>query len=401
MPNPIMLATTTPTAPPKSDVRHRDRPVSEQAPSFEEMLKHEDAADADTPDLAEVAPLDDVESDEARGVTVPTADALPDSPRDPAVATAYRSPATQLAGPDGKMPQLAASVPVDQPVNPKATGERVRPNPLPDALQQDAPQKTGPYLPDRHRAPEAAVPFGKVPLPAKIQREVKSTPPDDAPHPVNREPELRSEARLMPQSVVPSAQKPAPIGSATPVQMQLVMSAVSQETEKPVFQPDIDNPFTVREDTSPQPRQETGSAVMTSPSAARAEVTRAIAGQMAAAIHSRPGASAFEVTLSPEELGRVSIALNGRDDGFHVTISAERPETLDLMRRHISVLASEFQKLGLGDLSIDLGTSAGSQQDTAPKPDFESFDAPGAVDDTPKPVAEARMALGKRIDIRL
>ena len=66
--------------------------------------------------------------------------------------------------------------------------------------------------------------------------------------------------------------------------------------------------------------------------AARAEVARAIAGQMAAAVQARPGSGAVEIALNPEELGRVSIVLNGRDDGFYVTIAAERPETLDLMR---------------------------------------------------------------------
>ncbi|WP_171101416.1 flagellar hook-length control protein FliK [Ruegeria sp. HKCCD7255] len=90
---------------------------------------------------------------------------------------------------------------------------------------------------------------------------------------------------------------------------------------------------------------------------ARADTARAIAGQMAAAISAKPGSGAIEIALNPEELGRVSIILNGREDGFQLTIAAERPEALDLMRRHLAVLSSEFQKLGYSDLSFDLGMS--------------------------------------------
>ncbi|CUH50429.1 flagellar hook-length control protein FliK [Ruegeria atlantica] len=61
---------------------------------------------------------------------------------------------------------------------------------------------------------------------------------------------------------------------------------------------------------------------------ARPETARAVAGQMAAVINTQPKSGSIEIALNPEELGRVSIMLNGRDDGLHLTISAERPETL-------------------------------------------------------------------------
>ncbi len=120
------------------------------------------------------------------------------------------------------------------------------------------------------------------------------------------------------------------------------------------------------------------------PQPARAEIARAIAGQMAAVI--TPKSGAVEIALNPEELGRVSITFSGRDDGAYLTILADRPETLDLMRRHISVLSQEFQKLGYGDLSFDLGTSDGAHQnsrdgtfstgDIAPDPHEDAGPAP-------------------------
>ncbi|WP_424831689.1 flagellar hook-length control protein FliK [Ruegeria sp.] len=105
----------------------------------------------------------------------------------------------------------------------------------------------------------------------------------------------------------------------------------------------------------------------------RAEIARAVAGQIAAAITAKPGSGGVEIALNPEELGRVSITLNGREDGLHLTIAAERPETLELMRRHISVLSVEFQKLGYGDLSFDLGTSADTPQGSETDPSEPAF----------------------------
>lgn len=134
---------------------------------------------------------------------------------------------------------------------------------------------------------------------------------------------------------------------------------------------------------------------------ARAEVARAMAGQMAAAIQARPGSGAIEIALNPEELGRVSIVLNGREDGFHLTIAAERPETLDLMRRHIAVLSEEFQKLGYGDLSFDLGNSSDSQQNPLDHQQANSFDLTPQDRGAQAAPFPKNTAPGRGIDMRL
>ena len=136
-------------------------------------------------------------------------------------------------------------------------------------------------------------------------------------------------------------------------------------------------------------------------STARAETARAVANQMATVVSARGQQGTIEVALNPEELGRVSIVFNGREDGLHVTISAERPETLDMMRRHISVLEAEFQNFGLGDLSFDLGTSADAQQDRSDSGDGTRF-----AETQDEPVTEAGPTIQKlgpdgRIDMRL
>lgn len=59
-----------------------------------------------------------------------------------------------------------------------------------------------------------------------------------------------------------------------------------------------------------------------------------------------------EVTLTPEELGRVRMTLVHQDAGIVMTINADRPETLDLLRRNIDSLAQDFRDLGFRDLSF-------------------------------------------------
>ncbi|MDP3341304.1 flagellar hook-length control protein FliK [Frigidibacter sp.] len=69
-----------------------------------------------------------------------------------------------------------------------------------------------------------------------------------------------------------------------------------------------------------------------------------------------------ELTLSPEELGRVRLTLSTSDAGLVLAVSAERPETLDLMRRNIDQLARDFREIGFSDLSFSF-----TQQDRRPQ----------------------------------
>lgn len=187
----------------------------------------------------------------------------------------------------------------------------------------------------------------------------------------------------------------------TLAQMQVMVSAKGQETEKVALMGETDGVLASRDGTlHPTTRDSTLAAPIATQSA-RADITRAIAGQMAAAIQVRSSSGAVEITLSPEELGRVSIVLNGREDGLHMNIAAERPETLDLMRRHISVLASEFQKLGYGDISFDLGTSADAHPESGhSKAGSFSETQLGDEDSRTEPVLP-RTGPGRAIDLRL
>jgi len=93
------------------------------------------------------------------------------------------------------------------------------------------------------------------------------------------------------------------------------------------------------------------------------------------------------------------------DTGISVLITAERPETLDLMRRHIDQLAEEFRNLGYEDIGFEFtGSDAhrGFENDPGnanpehlPEPENRrDISAPG-------PIEIARASLSRGLDLRL
>lgn len=81
---------------------------------------------------------------------------------------------------------------------------------------------------------------------------------------------------------------------------------------------------------------------------------------MAVALTARPGEQ-VELLLAPEELGRVRLVLHTGAGGVSVHVMADRPETLDLMRRNVAELAGELEAMGFADASFAFGGDA--QQD--------------------------------------
>ncbi len=81
------------------------------------------------------------------------------------------------------------------------------------------------------------------------------------------------------------------------------------------------------------------------------------------------GDRAMELRLQPEELGRVSLTMSQDSGGLSVSLAIERPETLELVRRHIDTLASELRRLGYGNVTFAFdggGSGPGGQRSPAP-----------------------------------
>jgi hypothetical protein len=118
-------------------------------------------------------------------------------------------------------------------------------------------------------------------------------------------------------------------------------------------------------------------SVLAQASLATAQV---VAQQLAAALSSGniDTDSPLELALDPPELGRVRMMMSEVAGVLTLTIHAERPETADLMRRHLDLLAQEFAQAGLDAPSVHI-----SQQgaDTAQGDDRGSATPTASADD--------------------
>lgn len=130
----------------------------------------------------------------------------------------------------------------------------------------------------------------------------------------------------------------------------------------------------------------------------RTEAPRFAAPQVAETLLRHPGRS-VEVTLNPEELGRVRMALNSHDGAISVTITGDRIETLDLMRRHIDVLAQEFRRLGFDHVGFDFRQSgSGGQQ---PAQSGSSLPGPEGEPEASTPPPARRPVAVSGLDMRV
>lgn len=75
---------------------------------------------------------------------------------------------------------------------------------------------------------------------------------------------------------------------------------------------------------------------------------------------------AFDIHLSPAELGKVRITLSPSESGITVNILADRPETLDLLRRHADLLAQDFRDMGYDTAAFSFGAEDQGANDRAP-----------------------------------
>lgn len=110
----------------------------------------------------------------------------------------------------------------------------------------------------------------------------------------------------------------------------------------------------------------------------------------------------IELSFSPEELGRVRLTLQHNEGNMIVAISAERPETQDLLRRHIEILASQLREIGYQDVSFDFSDKRSSFANQAVAEIEEQEDQPlESKSDQPPQTRQARRIGSGRIDIRL
>lgn len=140
-----------------------------------------------------------------------------------------------------------------------------------------------------------------------------------------------------------------------------------------------------------------------SPTGALAEPIPQLAARLTAAL--TPGAEGeTELALSPEELGQVRVKLKpdtAHPDRLVVMITFERPETLDLFRRHAGELADAFRAAGYAGADIGFGQQDSGQADPGRRDGTagRSLDGPSRPD--PSPPAPPRLLGAASLDLRL
>lgn len=117
------------------------------------------------------------------------------------------------------------------------------------------------------------------------------------------------------------------------------------------------------------------STSVTSLAPGRAELPAHVAQQLAQALRGSPKGP-VEVALQPEELGRVRMTISASEAGVVVSISAERQETFDMMRRHAASLSKELADLGFGSVDLSFEQRDERPSQTPDHAHFEGLNAP-------------------------
>ncbi len=72
-----------------------------------------------------------------------------------------------------------------------------------------------------------------------------------------------------------------------------------------------------------------------------------------------------EIVLDPKELGKIRFEIHQQGDQLKVVLAVERPETLDLLRRHADQLIQEFRAAGFAGASLGFGHWGGQHGSTS------------------------------------
>jgi hypothetical protein len=140
-----------------------------------------------------------------------------------------------------------------------------------------------------------------------------------------------------------------------------------------------------------------GGAQLAAASISSAVVAAVIAAIPAPKLH----VDRVEVILSPDELGRVQLNFRVEGDGMRVFVTAERPETLDLLRRHSDQLSLELRQAGYSGASLSFGQWGQQQGDTRQAARLPAFAQGESRILTATPALVLSHVSGQGLDLRI
>ncbi|MGJ8543960.1 MAG: flagellar hook-length control protein FliK [Sulfitobacter sp.] len=283
--------------------------------------------------------------------------------------------------------QHTAMTPTAQPATPEQTA---------------AQQPTPPQATIKHAAPEQMAPKQATPQQTTPQQPLPVPLAQVAAPPARRE----TTQRTLPERMAPQAPS-APTASITLPMAPMVMQPPALNPAAPAKGDKTLAPlFSDGAPAASQPWHASAWQIGSPPDPLQAPPTdlpAATLRQIAQVLQNQPGRP-VELSLNPEELGRLRLSITTTDQGVTVNILAERSETLDLLRRNIDLLGQELRQIGYDSVAFSFGggqsapdqDTEGSSNSSAPTP----LDTP--VEIALEPSAQpARIAAQSGVDIRL
>ncbi len=113
---------------------------------------------------------------------------------------------------------------------------------------------------------------------------------------------------------------------------------------------------------------------------------------------SQNGGETVELVLSPQDLGKLRFEMTQSGDRMRIHLVVERPETLDLLRRHADQLLSEFRQAGFSGATLSFGQGGQGGQQAQSNPAHHPFPATLADQHVPAPRPQPP---GGGLDLRL
>ncbi|WP_416914894.1 MAG: flagellar hook-length control protein FliK [Roseicyclus sp.] len=237
-------------------------------------------------------------------------------------------------------------------------------------------------------APNPAATLSPIPQPGAVPADAVVPPVSTSPtHPLS----LDAAAPIAPRSSLGTgAAASRPLPPADPVSSQ------APDLARPDIPPRPEVLTLARlPDTAQMPAPH---APHTLAASAAAQIARAAQEDLG-----RATGAPIDIALDPPELGRVRLSMVEVNGILSLSISVERPETADLMRRHLVLLADEFLRAGVDAPSVQIshqgGQGAGGGHTPAAQP--PGLPPTGADADDPTAAMPARRPLSHGLDLRL
>ena len=143
------------------------------------------------------------------------------------------------------------------------------------------------------------------------------------------------------------------------------------------------------------------SAFVTSLDGARFNPSTVVA-QIVHQLHQKP-AGTVEINLHPKDLGKLHFEMIPKGEGMSVTLSAEQPQTMEILRKGADQLLQELRNAGFvgSTISFDQWGQRPQQQSNRGPPFDADSEGEGVSSQISAPQTAAAASSGRSLDIRL